>query len=226
MNTLKDEAALITGGTTTIERRISVNSIRNMAASLAVAVALATSANTHAQSGPKPYTLQAQPAISSIATHQQQDEVMTLMAAYLGLWSAEDPSRYAFERFVTEDAVFEYPYADDGSRRIEGREAIGQALRKFPETASNWTFSDLRLFQTLYPNIFFVEYRAKAYVPATQRTFESRYLARITVRDGKIANYDELWERDAKTAAFGASGQKLTAPLSPLPDAGHEVRWN
>jgi uncharacterized protein len=209
MNTLKDKAALITGGTTTIERRISVNSIRNMAASLAVVVGLATSANAQAQSGPRHYTLQAQPAIASIATNQQQDEVMTLMAAYLGLWSAEDPSRYAFEQFVTEDAVFEYPYADDASRRVEGREAIGQALRKFPVTASNWKFTDLRLFQTLYPDIFFVEYEAKAYVPATQRTYESHHIARITVRDGKIADYNELWNRDAKADAFGttAAGQ-------------------
>jgi len=203
-----------------------MNTIRSMAASLIVAVALATSIDAQAQSAPRPSAPPADPGTSSIASKQQQDEVKTLMAAYLGLWSAADPSRYAIEQFVTEDAVFEYPYADDGSRRIEGREAIGQALRKFPETASNWTFSDLRLFQTLYPNIFFVEYRAKAYVPATQRTFESRYLARITVRDGKIANYDELWERDAKAVAFGTSGEKLTAPLSPLPEAGHEVRWN
>ena len=205
MHILKHKAALITGGTTTIERRISVNSIRNMAASLAVAVALTSSASAQAQSGPRPYTLQAQPAISSIATDQQRDEVMTLMAAYLGLWSAEDPSRYAFEQLVTEDAVFEYPYADDVYRRVEGREAIGQALRKFPVTASNWKFTDLELYQTSYPDIFFVEYRAKAYVPATQRTYESRHIARITVRDGKIADYYELWNRDAKAAAFGTT---------------------
>jgi hypothetical protein len=130
---------------------------------------------------------------------------MTLVAAYLGLWLAEDPSRYAFEQFVTDDAVFEYPYADAASRRIEGRTAIGQALRKFPVTASNWEFTDLQLFQTLYPHIFFVAYKAKAYVPATQRTFESRYLARITVKDGKIANFEELWDRDAKAAAFGTT---------------------
>ena len=207
MNTLKDKAALITGETTTIERRILVNSIRNMAASLAVAVALATAANVQAQSGPKPYTLQANPAIASIATNQQQDEVMTLMAAYLGLWLAEDPSRYAFEQFVTEDAVFEYPYADDASRRVEGREAIGQALRKFPVTASNWKFTDLELYQTSYPDSFCVEYRVKAYVPATQRTYESHHIARITVRDGKIADYYELWDRDAKAAAFGTTPQ-------------------
>src|SRR5882672_1923237 len=207
MNKLKDKAALITGGTTTTERRIPVNSLRNMAASLAVAVALASSGNAQAQSAPRPYTLQADPGISSIATIQQQDEVMTLMAAYLGLWSAEDPSRYALEQFVTEDAVFEYPYAEDASRHVEGRKAIGQALRKFPVMASNWKFTDLRLFQTLYPDIYFDEYKATDYVPATQRTYESRHIARITVRDGKIADYNELWNRDAKASAFGTTGQ-------------------
>jgi ketosteroid isomerase-like protein len=177
-----------------------------MAASLAVAIALSTSVRVQAQSAPSPYTRAAYPGTASIATQQHQDQVKALMAAYLGLWSAEDPSRYAVE-FVTEDAVFEYPYADDAYQRIEGREAVGQALRKFPVTASNWMFRDLKLFETLYPDTFFVEYRAKAYVPATQHMYESRYLARITVRDGKIAHYAELWERDTKAAAFGATGK-------------------
>ena len=184
-----------------------MNPIRSMAASLAVAVTLAASINTQAQAAPIPYTLQADPQVPSITTNQQQDEVMTLMSAYLGLWLAEDPGRYAFEQFVTEDAVFEYPYADYASRRLEGRKAIGQALRKLPEIANSWKFTDLKLYQTLYPDIFFVAYNAKAYVPATQHTYESSYLARITVRDGKIADYYELWERDAKAAAFGTTGQ-------------------
>ena len=207
MNTLKDKTALVTGETTTIERSIFMNSIRNMTACLAVAAALAISANAQAQSAPRLSTLQADPGISSIATIQQQDEVMTLMAGYFGLWLAEDPSRYAVEEFVTEDAVFEYPYADYASRRLEGRQAIGQALRKFPVIASNWKFTDVRLYQTLYPNIFFVAYKANAYVPATQHTYESPHLARITVRDGKIADYYELWNHDAKATAFGTTGQ-------------------
>jgi ketosteroid isomerase-like protein len=196
-----------------------VNSIRTMAVSLAIAIALSTSVSVQAQSAPRP-TAPADPGTASIATQQQQDEVKALMAAYLGLWLAEDPSRYALE-FVTEDAVFEYPYADDAYRRIEGRGAIGHALRKLPVTASNWMFSDLRLFQTLYPDIFFVEYKAKAYVPATQHSYESRYLARITVRDGKIADYVELWERDAKAAAFGTPVKtdrvSSAAPVTPIP---------
>ena len=197
-----------------------MNSIRTIAVSLAVAAALSTSASAQAQSASTPHTPLPTAGTSSIATQQQQDEVKTLMAAYLGLWSAEDPSRYAFD-FMTEDAVFEYPYADDAHRRIEGREAVGRALRTFPVTASNWTFSDPRLFQTLYPDIFFVEYKAKAYVPATQHAYESRYLARITVRDGKIADYVELWERDAKAAAFGTPVNtdrvSSAAPATPIP---------
>ena len=200
-----------------------MNSIRSMAASLAVAVDLAASANTQAHSAPIPDTLQADPGVPSITTKQQQDEVMTLMAAYLGLWLAQDPSRYAFAQFVTEDAVFEYPYADDAFRRIEGRQTIGPALRKFPVMASNWKFTDLRLFQTLYPNIFFVEYKAKAYVPATQRTYESRYLARITVREGKIANYTELWERDAQAAAFGLPANMDRNASNQGSRQGHDV---
>ena len=193
-----------------------MNSIRTMVVSLAIA--LSTSANVQAQSAPTPYTPPVDPETSSIATQQQQAKVKTLMAAYLGLWLDEDRGRYAFE-FVAEDAVFEYPYADDAYRRIEGREAIGQALRKFPVTASNWTFSDLRLFQTLYPDIFFVAYKAKAYVPATRHIYESRYLARITVRDGKIANYAELWERDAKAAAFSTIGKsdRVSSAASAMP---------
>jgi ketosteroid isomerase-like protein len=196
-----------------------VNSIRTIAVSLAVAAALCTSVSVQAQSAPRP-AAPADPGTASIATQAQQDEVKALMAAYLGLWLAEDPSRYAFD-FVTEDAVFEYPYVDDAYRRIEGREAIGHALRELPVTASNWMFSDLRLFQTLYPDIFFVEYNAKAYVPATQHAYESRYLARITVRDGKIANYAELWEQDSRAAAFGTTGKTdrvSSAPSgTPLP---------
>ena len=94
-----------------------MNSFRSMAASLAVAIILVTSANTQAQSTPKPNTLQAGPRTSSIGASQRQDEAMTLMTAYLGLWLAEDPSRYAFEQFVTEDAVFEYPYADPRAKK-------------------------------------------------------------------------------------------------------------
>jgi len=177
-----------------------MNSIRNLVVSIVVAGALIASANIQAQSGPAPHTLLPVP---DVASRQQQDEALTLVAEYLAAWSAEDPSRYSVERFVREDAVFEYPYADEASRRLEGRDAIAQVLGKTRSEASNWSFTALRLFQTLEPGVYFVEYKASAYVPATQHKYESRYIARVTVRDGKIANYLELWEPEAKATAFG-----------------------
>jgi ketosteroid isomerase-like protein len=195
-----------------------MNSIRSMTASLAVVVALTASASIEAQSTPA-YTPPAERGISRIATKQQQDEVMTLMAAYLGLWSTEDPGRYAFEQSVTDDAVFEYPYADEGYQRVEGRKAIGQALRKLSATASNWRFTGLTLYETLYPHVFFVEYTAKAYVPTTRNTYESRHIGRVTVKDGKIADYHELWERDAKAAAFGTIADVGCVPFASAHEA-------
>ena len=181
-----------------------MSSIRNLVVSLLVAGGLIASANVQAQSGPAPHASREAP---NVATRQQQDEALDLVAAYLRAWSAEDPSRYPVDQFVSDDAVFEYPYADEASRRLEGRDAIGQALRKAGLAASNWSFTGLRLFQTLEPHVYFVEYKASAYVPATKHRYESRYIARVTVRDGKISNYLELWERDAKATAFGGESR-------------------
>ena len=180
-----------------------MNSIPKLLVSTAVAAGLIASVNALAQSGPAPHASREAP---NVAARQQQDEALDLVAAYLRAWSAEDPRRYPVEQFVSEDAVFEYPYAEGASRRLEGRDAIGQALRKTGLAASNWNFTGLRLFQTLEPGVYFVEYKASAHVPATQHKYESRYIARVTVRDGKIANYLELWERDAKATAFGVTG--------------------
>ncbi len=184
-----------------------MNFIRIAAVSLGAAIALITSATIQAQTTPTPTpdTSRDEVEISGIATRQMQDQVRALVAAYLGLWSIEVPSHSGLD-FVAENAVFEYPYADDAYRRIEGREAIEFALREFPATARNWIFSDPRLFQTTYPDTFFVEFTAQAYVPATRRTYESRHLARITVTDGKISAFLELWDDDAKVAAFAVGG--------------------
>lgn len=196
MSKRQSSMALITGRT-----------IRGVAASLVVAAALVGAPNAQAQSAPRASTLPADPTLPGIATQQQQDEALALATAYLANWSDEDAGRSSFHRFVAEDAVFEYPYGDDALRRLEGRTAITQALRTLPSTASNWTFSDLRLFPTLYPNVFFLAYKASAYVPATAHAYESTYLARMTIKEGKIVGYYELWEQDVRDEAFGIAGR-------------------
>ncbi len=177
-------------------RGIVMKTIRTALASIGTAAALALSVHTHAQSAPLPYMLQADPAIPSTTTKQQQDEVMSLMTAHLGLWLTRDPSSYPYEKLITEDAVFEYPYADaESGRHVEGRTAVAQAVRNQPLAAAEWKFDDIKLFQTPHPDIFFVQYTAIAYLPTGERAYAQSHLARVTVRNGQIANYYELWDR-------------------------------
>jgi len=183
-----------------------MNTIRSALASLAVATTLAASGHAYAQSAPMPYTLQADPQIPNMTSKQQQDEVMNLLTAHLGLWSTRDPNSYPYERLVTEDAVFEYPYANlESDRHIEGRTAVAETLRKLSRAGSDRKFGDIKLYQTPHADIFFVEYKATAYVPTSKQSYEQRYLARITVREGKIASYYELWDRDVEASALAAT---------------------
>lgn len=164
--------------------------VRVAIASIVTVAALALSPHAYAQSTSLAYALQTDPSIPDTTTQQQQDEVMKLFTAHLGLWLTRDPNSYPYEELITEDAVFEYPYAQtESGRRIEGRAAVTQTLRKLPRAASDWRVTDVKLFQTPHPEIFFVAYK----LSATRNA--QRYLARITVRDGKIANYYELWDR-------------------------------
>ena len=176
--------------------------IRTAIASIGTAAALALSAHAYAQSAPLPYTLQADPAIPSTTTKQQQDEVMSLITAHLGLWLTRDLNSYPYEKLITEDAVFEYPYADvESSRHVEGRTAVAQVVRQQPLAASRWQFEDVKLFQTPHPDVFFVEYTAIAYLPNGEHAYEQRHLARVTVRDRQIANFYELWDRSVAGVA-------------------------
>lgn len=173
---------------------------------LALAAALAVTSHAHAQSAPLPYTLQADPQMPSTTTKRQRDEVMNLLTAHLGLWSTRNPNSYPYERLVTEDAVFEYPYAKiESERRIKGRAAVADTLRKSSGAGSDQMISDVKLFPTAHTDVFFVEYKAIAFVPLSKQSYTQRYLARITVRQGKISNYYEVWDRDVESAALAAT---------------------
>jgi ketosteroid isomerase-like protein len=176
--------------------------LRAAIASIITMVALALSTHAYAQSAPIAYMLQTDPAIPDTTTKQQQDEVMKLFTAHLGLWLTRDPNSYPYEKLITEDAVFEYPYAQaDSARHIEGRAAVAETLRKLSRTASDWQFDDVKLFQTPHSDIFFVAYS----LSATQHAYAQRFLARITVRNGQIANYYELWDRSIAGATSAAT---------------------
>ena len=190
-----------------------MNSIRTLLASLAVASTLGLSAGAHAQAVPMPYSLQADPAIPATSTLEQRDEVMKLVTAHLGLWLTRDTASYPYEKLVTEDAVFEYPYSESSTtRRLEGREAVADALRRLPTVASDWKFGNIKLFQTPRSDVFFVEYVATASISGSEQPREQRHLARVTVKQGQIANYYELWDRTVDWSATASNAHTEPGP--------------
>ena len=186
--------------------------IRTTFASLLVAATLAAPPLALAESV-LPYTFAADASIPAITTVQERDEVMRLLSAHLGLWTASNPEQYIYADLLTDDTVFEYPLANDSSAHVAGKEAVTRVVRQLPGVATGWKFHDAKLFETPHHDVFFVEYRVTAYVPSTARIYEGRHIARITVRDGKIANYYELWDRDARALAFGLNKPQTFAGL-------------
>jgi len=191
-----------------------MNPFRTLLVSILSAAALGVSFLASAQSSPLPYTLQLERGIPSITTVQQRDEAVRLFSAHLALWSASNPKEYPYADLLTDDAVLEYPYAnDDSGLRVEGRNSVASVVRNLPAAAIDWQFRDVTLFETPYRDVFFIEYRANAYVPATHRLYEGRHIARITVRDGRIAGYFEVWDRAARNLAFGQDTKAKVASL-------------
>ena len=191
-----------------------MKTFRTLLVSVLSASALGISALASAQSSSLPYTLQLERGIPSITTVQQRDEAVRLFSAHLALWTASNPKEYPYAELLTDDAVLEYPYANnDSGLRVEGRTSVAGVMRDLPAAAIDWQFREVKLFETPYPNVFFIEYRANAYVPATHRLYEGRHIARITVRDGRIAGYFEVWDRPARDLAFS---QERKAKLARL----------
>jgi uncharacterized protein len=175
-------------------------------ASIVTLAAFALPARADAQSAPITHAMPANPAIPDAAVKQQQDEVMKLFTAHLGLWLSREPNSYPYERLITEDAVFEYPYAESESARyVEGRAAVAETLRKLPRAASDWQFEDVKLFRTLHPDVFFVAYT----LSAPQHAYTQSFLARITVRNGQIANYLELWDLGVAGAVSATASHNI-----------------
>ncbi len=178
---------------------------RSAMAALAALAALTVCTPANAQSALIPYALQTDPAIPDVTTRQQQEEVMSLFTAHVGLWLTRDPERYPYERLITEDALFEYPYADaESGRQIQGRRAVAEMLRALPRAAVDWKVDDVKLFQTAHSDVFFVSYN----LSTAEHPYGQGYMARITVRNGQIANYYELWDRNVTGATSAATAHK------------------
>ncbi|MFF3066919.1 nuclear transport factor 2 family protein [Kitasatospora sp. NPDC057936] len=100
--------------------------------------------------------------------------------AWVGLWA--------------EDGVMEFPFAPPGwPRRLEGKEAVADYMRGYPDHIDLRGFPDLRIHETADPETIVVEMRAVGRVVQGGGPFEMTYIAIVTVRDGRLAVYRDYW---------------------------------
>ena len=118
------------------------------------------------------------------------------MAAFAGLWA--------------EDGILEFPFAARGyPPRLDGRAAVADYLRGYPDVLDVREIPAKMLHQTDDPDVVIAEFEAAGIVVATGQPYTMRYIAVITVRDGEIARYRDYWSPLAATEAMGGAEQLL-----------------
>ena len=118
------------------------------------------------------------------------------MAAFAGLWA--------------EDGILEFPFAAPGyPPRLDGRAAVADYLRGYPDVLDVREIPAKMLHQTDDPDVVIAEFEAAGIVVATGQPYTMRYIAVITVRDGEIARYRDYWSPLAVTEAMGGAEQLL-----------------
>jgi ketosteroid isomerase-like protein len=102
------------------------------------------------------------------------------MIGFAGLWAV--------------DGVLEFPFAPPGfPTRVEGRAAIEDHLRDYPEMLDIQGFPKQVVHSTTDPDVLVAEFDAEGVVVATGKPYRFSYIAVITTRDGEIVSYRDYW---------------------------------
>ena len=114
------------------------------------------------------------------------------MAAFAALWA--------------EDGILEFPFAAPGyPSRIEGRAAVTEYMRGYPDILQLETIPTPVMHQSVDPEVVIVEFDATGTVVATGAPYRMRYIAVITVRDGEIQHYRDYWSPLAAAKVLGGT---------------------
>ncbi|MEW1913981.1 nuclear transport factor 2 family protein [Kitasatospora sp. NPDC085895] len=93
-----------------------------------------------------------------------------------------------------EDGVLEFPFAPEGwPRRLDGKAAIGDYMRRYPDHIDLCDFPDVTIHQTITPGTIVAEMRGVGRLVKTGSPFEMTYIAVVTVEDGLISSYRDYW---------------------------------
>ncbi|MEV3903880.1 nuclear transport factor 2 family protein [Mycobacterium sp. NPDC050551] len=113
-----------------------------------------------------------------------------------------------FSDLWADDGAIEFPFAAPGyPERVVGREAVAEYMRGYPELLRIEGFPHKVVHQTVDPAVVIVEFEAAGTVVASGAPYRMRYIAVITVRDGRIQNYRDYWSPLAAAEAMGGTEQ-------------------
>jgi ketosteroid isomerase-like protein len=93
-----------------------------------------------------------------------------------------------------ENVVAEFPFAPEGSpARLEGRTALYEYLRGYPDFIDVRAIPSLRIYSTDDPNVAIAEWSASGRVLGNGNAYEMSYATFVTFRNGLIVTYREYW---------------------------------
>jgi ketosteroid isomerase-like protein len=92
------------------------------------------------------------------------------------------------------DGAMEFPFAPPGyPPRVEGRAAITEYLRHYPDLLDIRSVTPTAIHQSTDPQVIIVEFTAAGVVVATGAPYEALYIAVVTVVDGEVRHYRDYW---------------------------------
>lgn len=101
------------------------------------------------------------------------------------------------------DGVLEFPYAPPGwNTRFEGREAIWEHMRKFPENLTI-SFSEVTFHETADPDLAIGEFHGDGTGTVSSGKLAQDYISVLWIKDGQIVRYRDFWNPLRHLEALG-----------------------
>ena len=92
------------------------------------------------------------------------------------------------------NGVLEFPFAPEGwPKRLEGKTAVGDYMRHYPDHVDLHDFPDVKIHQTTDAETIVVEMRGVGRLVETDSPFDMTYIAVVTVKDEHITSYRDYW---------------------------------
>lgn len=102
------------------------------------------------------------------------------------------------------NVVAEFPFAPEGSlSRIEGRDALYEYLRGYPEMIDIQSLTTMRVFGTDDPNVAIADWSISGRLLSNGEAYEMSYATFATFRGGVLVKYREYWNPMVFLTALG-----------------------